>query len=380
MTADQVARRPVRANGLLLGRVAGIPVHLTPSWWLGAVIVTALYAPVVQALLPQAGIGATVVLAATLAVLLALSVLAHELGHCTVALRFAIPVRRVRLFLLGGISELGRRPDGPWQEGLVALAGPAVSVLLALVAGAGWWVLSPGSATWLLVAEVAVANAAVAVFNLLPGLPLDGGRVLRAAVWALTGRRAAGTTAAVVGAGAVAVGLLCWAALGVLNDEEGAWLRLAICVLMAWFVVTGAGAEAGSEHSDWPEGLDPAALVRPVLQLPAESPVADALVAAAGRGVVLVRADGVAVGLLDLPKASRLATDAPRSPAERAAEPIRPEAVVHAHEAGPDVLDRVLGTAARQLLVVDTGGRPTGVLRREDVWRVVHPRQPGGPV
>lgn len=365
------------SSGLLLGRVAGIPIFLSPSWWIGAVLVTALYAPVVQTLLPRAGLGATLVLAATLAGLLAVSVLAHELGHCAVALRFGIPVRRVRLFLLGGISELARRPDRPRQEGLVALAGPAVSVAVALVAGVGWWVLEPGGSTWLLVAELAVTNTAVAAFNLLPGLPLDGGRVLRAAVWALTGRRRAGTTAAVVGAGIVAVGLLGWAALGVLNEDDGAWLRLAVCLLMAWFVISGAGAETGSEHTAWPDGLDPASLVQPVLQLPAESPVADALAAAAGRGVVLVRADGIAVGLLDPQLGARLAADAPRSPAEKAAEPIRSEAVIRVHEPGPEVLERMLGTAQRQLLVVDVDGRPTGVLRRDDVWRAVHPGQRG---
>ncbi|HEX2299343.1 MAG TPA: site-2 protease family protein, partial [Pseudonocardiaceae bacterium] len=188
-------RSPRSRSGVLLGRVAGIPILLTPSWWLGAVVVTALYAPLVHGLLPQAGIPVTVVLAATLATLLAVSVLVHELGHCAIARILGIPVRRVRLYLLGGVSELARRPANPREEGLIALAGPAVSVLLALAAGAHWWALRPGTVIWLLVAELAVANAVVALFNLLPGLPLDGGRALRAAVWAVTGRRRTGTTA-----------------------------------------------------------------------------------------------------------------------------------------------------------------------------------------
>ncbi|MDQ3990143.1 MAG: site-2 protease family protein, partial [Actinomycetota bacterium] len=202
--------------GLLLGRLRGVPVLLAPSWWVGAVVVTALYAPVVTRLLPEVGDGSVVLLAATLAALLGLSVLLHELGHCVVALRLGVPVLRVRLFLLGGISELARRPAGPRDEGLIAAAGPAVSVVLAVLAGAGWWVLEPGGVLWLLVAEVAVANAAVGAFNLLPGLPLDGGRVLRSLVWAITGRRRTGTTAAVAGAGVVAFGLLVWAVSGLL--------------------------------------------------------------------------------------------------------------------------------------------------------------------
>ncbi|MCA1675204.1 MAG: site-2 protease family protein, partial [Actinobacteria bacterium] len=252
---------------------------------------------------------------------------------------------------------------------LVALAGPAVSVLLALSAGVGLWALHPGSWTWLLVAEIAVANAAVALFNLLPGLPLDGGRVLRAAVWAVSGRRGAGTTAAVIGAGFVTAGLLGWAALGVLNQTEGAWLQLAICLLVAWFVATGAGAEVDAEHTSWPAGLDPATLVRPVLQLPAESPVADTLTAAAGRGVVLVRTDGIVAGLLDLSRAEQLAALFPRHPAAQAAEPIRMEGVVAEHETGHQLLERLRDTAQRQLLVVDVESRPIGVLYRDDIIR-----------
>jgi Zn-dependent protease len=361
--------------GLLLGRLRGVPVLLAPSWWVGAVVVTALYAPVVTRLLPGVGGGVVVLLAGTLAALLGLSVLLHELGHCVVALRLGVPVLRVRLFLLGGVSELARRPAGPRDDGLIAVAGPAVSVVLAVLAGVGWWALEPGGALWLLVAEVAVANAAVGAFNLLPGLPLDGGRVLRSLVWAITGRRRTGTTAAVVGAGVVAFGLLVWAVSGLLTGAQDAWLRAAVGALMAWFVVSGASAEAAAERtSRWPEGLAWSDLVHPVLQLPAESPVADALVAAAGRGVVLVRADGVAAGLLDLTVAERLAAVAPHSPAERAAEPIRPESVVLATAPGEDVLERVRAGAGRQFLVVDADGRPAGVLHREDLGRAVSGR------
>lgn len=359
-------------GGLLLGRVCGIPVLLAPSWWLGAVVVTALYAPLVARLFPGTGRPTALLLAATLAVLLAIAVLCHELGHCAVALWLRVPVRRVRLFLLGGFSELGRRPSGPRDEGVIAAAGPVVSVLLAVLAGAAWQGLNPGGVLWLLVAEVAVANAAVGLFNLLPGLPLDGGRVLRALVWTVTGRRGAGTTVAVVGAWIVAAGLLVWALAGLVAGAEDGWLRAGVAVLLAWFVAAGATSEASAEKTaGWPERVSLATLVRPVLQLPAESPVADALVAAAGRGVLLVRADGVAVGLLDQRVAERLAATAPRSPAERASEPLRAEAVLRDSDSGEEVLHRLRGTTRRQFLVVDAEGRPAGVLQRDDVQRAV---------
>jgi hypothetical protein len=274
----------------------------------------------------------------------------------------------VRLFLLGGISEVARTPRRPAHEGLVAAAGPAVSVLLSAFCGMLLLIVPQDGALWVLVLECTVANLAVAVFNLLPGLPLDGGRMLRAGVWALTGRRSKGTTAAAVGGGLVAALLLVWALFGITDGSPDRWLRLGVCVITAWFVIAGASGEFTAEQRrTWPDGLLLAHLVKPVLQLPAESPVADALAASEGRGVVLVRADGVAAGLLDRDTAGRLAQTSPLSPAEHAAEPIRAETVLLDSEPGEEIIDRVNETAAWQFLVVDSEGRPSGVLHRDDL-------------
>jgi Zn-dependent protease len=357
-----------RDGGLLLFRFRGVPVLLSPSWWLGSVAVIVLYAPLVERFLPEATAVMSILLAGAFAILLGASVLAHELGHCVVALHLGIPVRRLRLFLLGGLAEISRTPRRPVHEGVIAAAGPAVSAVLAGVCGAVLLFMPAEGAVWLLVLECAVANIAVAVFNLLPGLPLDGGRMLRAGVWAVVGDRSVATKAAVVGGWLVAGLLMLWAMWGLATDSPDRWLRLGVCALTAWFVASGARSELAAEHRrTWPEGLSLADLTRPILQLPAESPVADALGAAAGRGVVLVRADGVAAGLLDPFAAERLAERSPMAPAELAAEPIRPESVLLDSEPGEDIVERVLETAAWQFLVVDQDGRPAGVLRREDL-------------
>ncbi|AIG76884.1 MULTISPECIES: M50 family metallopeptidase [Amycolatopsis] len=355
-------------GGLLLFRVSGIPVLLAPSWWIGSLIIVVLYTPLVGRILPGVTTLTSWLLAAAFAVLLGLSVLAHELGHCLVALRLGIPVRRLRLFLLGGLSEVARTPRQPRQEGLVAAAGPVVSLLLGGFCGLLMFAVPPESAAWLLIAECAVANFAVGIFNLLPGLPLDGGRLVRAGVWAVTGRREKGTRAAVVGGGVVAAGLVVWALWGLAAGSEDRWLRLGVCVVTAWFVVLGARSELAAEtRRGWPEGVRLSELIRPVLQLPAESPVSDALAASAGRGVVLVRADGVAAGLLDETAAAQLAGTSPHAPAEMAAEPIRADTVLLSSESGEEIAERVRETAAWQFLVVDDEGRPAGVLRREDL-------------
>ena len=123
-------------------------------------------------MLPDAGLGLSAVLAGAFAVLLGLSVLAHELGHCLVALRFGMPVRRVRLFLLGGLSELVRSPRRPQQEALVALAGPGVSIALALVC----WVLLAIPADGAVAAGGAVRAVGPWAKQPASCLPLDGGR------------------------------------------------------------------------------------------------------------------------------------------------------------------------------------------------------------
>src|SRR5690349_9977139 len=156
VTTTSWAGSPGR-DGVLLFRFAGVPVLLSPSWWLGSAAVVVFYAPLVNRLLPGSGAIMSITLAMAFAVLLGASVLAHELGHCVVALRLGLPVRRVRLFQLGGLSEIARTPRRPGHEGAVAVAGPAVSIILA---GFCWLLLTvvPGDGPiWLLVLECALA-------------------------------------------------------------------------------------------------------------------------------------------------------------------------------------------------------------------------------
>src|ERR1044072_1214138 len=99
-----------RDGGLLLFRFRGVPVLLSPSWWIGSVAIIVLYAPLGDRFLPHATAVVSILLAAAFAILLGASVLLHELGHCVVALQLGIPVRRLGLFLLGGVAGVTRAP------------------------------------------------------------------------------------------------------------------------------------------------------------------------------------------------------------------------------------------------------------------------------
>ena len=173
-----------------MGRIGGVPIVVAPSWVLSVAVIVALGVPVISQVVPGTGTGAGRRGVDLLGVLLGASVLAHELGHCLAARVLGMQVVGVRLYLLGGVSELAKAPRSPREEAIIAAAGPAVSAVLA---GAFWLAVAattPGTVGWLLVMLLALSNLVVAVFNLLPALPLDGGRVLRAGVWRVSGNRA----------------------------------------------------------------------------------------------------------------------------------------------------------------------------------------------
>lgn len=174
------------------------------------------------------------------------SVLVHELSHSLVAIRRGLKVRRIRLFIFGGVSEIEDEAETPADELAVTIAGPAASLALgALFVAVGW----PLSAVWGIPARVAIilgfANLSIAVFNILPGLPLDGGRMLRALVWRRSGDRARATRLAVItgrGLGvlvaATGVALMFFA-----GDISAVWF-----VAVGWFLYESASTSAVQEQ------------------------------------------------------------------------------------------------------------------------------------
>jgi Zn-dependent protease len=358
-------------GNLRVARIAGIPILLSPTWLISILLIVVLAAPVVTQVVPGVTGAASLGVALLLALLLALSVLAHELGHCLAAQFYGIPVLRVRLYLLGGVSELGRSPAGPGQDAVVAGAGPAVSVLLTVLAGLLVGSFDPHTVGWLVSLQVALANGIVAVFNLLPALPMDGGHVLRAAVWRVTGKRAIGTTAATICGALVAVALACWAIAFLTRSGAAALLQALIAAATAVFVAAGAWAEYKGDGPAWPADLPIRSLAQPLVPLPAESPIGLVVSAAAGRRVLLTAGDGTAVGLLEPQNALGLALRDPRAPAGSVAAPLDPTQFIAADESTEQIVDRVRGGPSGRYLVLDAAGRPAAVLLGTDVITVL---------
>ena len=237
---DPIQRSMRVGDGWQLMRIRGIPLRVHPSWFLILALATLAFRdqlsdlPAAQLLAP----GFSWLIALVTALLLFVSVLLHELGHSLVALREGVRVRSITLFLLGGVATVERECSTAMGAFRVAAAGPLVSLLLALVLftsahSAAHWNALLGN----LVLQLAGVNLVLALFNLLPGLPLDGGLILKALVWQFTGSQRKGiqvatTTGRLLSLTAMFLGV--WLFLGKAGGLSALWL-----VMLGWF---GLGA------------------------------------------------------------------------------------------------------------------------------------------
>ncbi|HEX5596989.1 MAG TPA: site-2 protease family protein [Micromonosporaceae bacterium] len=259
----------------MIGRVFGVPVHINPSVLLLAVLVTVTYGEFIRRQL-QLSQFAGYAVGFSFVVFLLGSVLLHELGHALTARRYRIGVRGITLELLGGYTEMDRDTPSPRVELLVSLAGPAVSLLLGLLAVAATYALPDRTLPNQLAFQLAVSNVIVAAFNILPGLPLDGGRALRAAVWAFSRDRHLGTeVAGWVGRG-VALGTLVLVAV-LTGIRVLSPFGLALMLLVSFTLWQGAGQSVRSARISRRFPLiDLQRLARPVFPVPTGTPLAEA--------------------------------------------------------------------------------------------------------
>jgi Zn-dependent protease len=362
-------------DGIRLGRVLGVPVLLKPSWFIVAGAVTLLFAPTVRREVPEVGTAALPV-AFGFAVLLLGSVLLHELAHAAAAWAVGNPAEVVVLDLWGGHTAFAQEATSPWRSTVVALAGPASNAVLVVLAGlAAPWT---DGVLWLLLVATATANGFVAVFNALPGLPLDGGRVLEAVVWSITGDRNTGTLAAGWCGRVVAVGLVAWALL--LSDKLFGWhLGIAgITWLLLVAVVLWQGATQAIRVAKWRRlapGVSARGLLRPAVAVSSTATLAAADTAASGAGahdVVVLDIYGRPAAIID----QQAAASVPRQrigivPASAVANPVPAEAVIGLDLVGERLIETLESAPHPRYVVLDASGRVAGILAWEDVAAAV---------
>jgi Zn-dependent protease len=225
-------------NTIRLGKIGGIPVYLDASWFLIFILLSWMLATSSYPSMFSGWPPALYWLMGALTALgLFLSVLLHELGHSLVAFHYKVPVHGITLFLFGGVARLGGEPPHPRAEFLIAIGGPLVSLAL------GFFFLRLRPLTEFnepllgLVSHLGYINLSLLVFNLIPGYPLDGGRVLRALLWVFTRNLGRATVYAAQAGRLIAILFIGYGLWRALSTQSGSGLWTA---LIGWFLYSMA--------------------------------------------------------------------------------------------------------------------------------------------
>nr|WP_290666794.1 site-2 protease family protein [Ardenticatena sp.] len=364
-------------NRLRIARLFGIPIYLDGSWLIVFALVTySLAASYFPNLYPRWSLTTYWVTAFITSLLFFLSVLLHELAHSLVSLVLGLRVRGITLFIFGGIAEIEEEPPRALYEFLVAIVGPLTSMLIGVASlFVGWvvfWWLFPVQTVHAVLRYIGVINVLLAVFNLLPGFPLDGGRIFRSIVWALTGSyRRATQVATTVGEG------LAWLFIiggGILVFRgqvfDGVWLAF-----IGWFVLSAARGTLQAVETR--RALEPVPVQRLMhTTLPVVVPyltldvLADTILNTGQRAFLVRDPQQGPIGIVTLSDVQRV--PASQRATKRVVDVMTPfEALLTVKP--DDSLWRALELMARhdvhQVPVVDDTGAILGVVRRNDILR-----------
>jgi len=363
-------------GGISLGRPRGVPIRLHVSFlFLGVLVALSVAAPLRVELprVPSAGVD---VLSVLLGVLLLISVALHELAHALVARSLHIEVSGIDLWGLGGVTGLASEPMTARAQYWVSVSGPVVNLLIGAPAALVWIATDPETIPHALALRLALANALLAAYNLLPGLPLDGGQILRAGVWGLTGDKVSGLRAAGYG------GLVAAAATGALAIDDARrggqfWL---FTLLVAGFIgVQAQAALRGAVVARRLPFVVAGRLARPAFLAVTDLPLAEALrrAAAAGCATVVLGAQEAPTGVLsDALLAQVPPQRRPWVSLSSVVHRISPAAILDARLSGEALMDALRREPAPEYVVLDAG-RLVGVLRTADVAAVLRSPRPG---
>jgi Zn-dependent protease/predicted transcriptional regulator len=370
----------MRSEGIRIGRIYGIPIFLHNSWFVIFALIAFWFYSQLDALHLDFATPQLVILACMASVLYFGSLVFHEMAHSVVAKHYKIPVASITLFVFGGVARIGRDPSRAIEEFQIAVAGPASSFLLA----GGFWIVSQKAGANLvlhtLAGSLAGVNLILALFNLLPGFPLDGGRIFRAVVWGLTkdysrSTRIAARSGQVIAYGMIALGAVTavtnYAPLG--GTISGMWLAF-----IGWFLLTTARqSRAQADARGALEGLRVADIMTADLptvgrEISLEDYAREIL--RTGRRAHLVVAHEQLVGLMT--------ADALHSVPQRDWDVTSVQAVMlpkeKLHWAAPEepalsLLDRMRTVGMQQMPVI-AGGSVVGIVTRDSILHVLQAR------
>lgn len=375
MSEPAQRREPRPAGTFKLGTIAGSDVLVSSSWFLIAALIAFLMAPRVEQVQP--GLGPWKYVAGlTFAVVLYGSVLLHEASHAVVARRFGFPVKSITLHFLGGMTAIEGESRTPRQEFWIAVVGPLTSIAVGLAA-LGLWFVTPDGLLLMAVEGLAGANLLVGVLNLVPGLPLDGGRVLKSAVWRATGDVHRGTIAAAWGGRVTAfVVLLYPLAQEQLFGRPPDIFDFVLSFVIATFLWAGATQAMTSARvrSRLPS-LRARDLARRTLSVPDDLPLAEAVrraQAAEAGSIVTVTGSGKPVGVVN--EAALLATPEDRRPwvaVSTVARTLEAGLSIPVGLSGEALIQAIQRAPAAEYVLVEEDGTVYGVLATADVDRAV---------
>ncbi len=360
---------------LLLGHFRGIRLEVHVSWLFIFALLVVTMSTGLQQQFSHWSLGVAITTAVVTALAFFASILAHELGHSLVAMKRGIPVKAITLFIFGGMAQMSSEAKTAGDEFKIAIAGPIVSLVLALtfavLSGLTIWLPEPVSVAlgWL-----AVINLVVAIFNMVPGFPLDGGRVFRALVWKLTGDASKGNRAAVAGGRLVSYGLFglgLWNILVIGNLIGGLW-----AILIGWFLLSMAEGHGRSydlrERLTGTRARDLADSALPMVA--PETPIEEWVnqqVLPKGERAALVGERGQVHGLVSLSDARRMARDQwPSTPVRDVMTPLDQLITVEADTPATDVLMLMNEKNLNQIPVMDDK-RPSGWIDRQRILRSI---------
>jgi len=368
---EQSKQRGSRQSGFVVARPFGIPVHVSPYWFIIAGVFIVIYANELSGSLQ--GTTTRYLVAAAFVVLLYVSVLFHELSHSVVARGYGLPVRRIVLWPLGGVSEIDREAPTPGREFAIAAAGPALSLVLG---GIGWGLYQVANTgiTGALIRQLVFANIIVGLFNLLPGLPLDGGRMLRAVIWLVTKKPNNATIAAAWTGRVLALGLLAvpFFTGGLAGGDMVSTLWV---IVIAGFMWTGATQSIkATRFRERLPALQARRLARKAISVPASTPLAEAVRRAdeaGARAIVVVDHENTPIAIVN--ESAVTATPPERRPwidVGALARTIDPSLVLNADIGGMALIDALRRAPATEYLLTEQSGEVYGVLAARDLDQV----------